>query len=326
MLARLCDRAIYLAHGSLRVEGPFAEVQRQYLTEVAAADRSQVVHARAERGAAAPRFSIVIPTYQRMEVVVGSVRALAAQRDAGPFEVIVVVDGSTDGSAGALRALDVPFPLTVLEQGNRGRAVACNRGAAAAGGELLLILDDDMEAHPRLLAEHDRSHRDGADVVLGHIPCTPTRRRASSARVSARGPTSVPRRSKSRAGRLVWRISSPARSGFAREVFMRLGGFDTTFTRDGSFGGEDLDLGRRLVAGGCRVVFNPAAVSRQRIVTPRQYLRQWRQAGGADVRLARKYPDEAERVFSTAASARRTAWHGAGCAGLRASSFSCSLA
>src|SRR6266487_2852993 len=116
------------------------------------------------------RFSIVIPTYQRRDVVLSSVHALAAQEDGGPFEVIVVVDGSTDGSADALRELETPFPLSVIEQPNRGQAEARNQGVAAARGELLLFLDDDMEAHPRLLAEHDRSHREGADVVLGHIP------------------------------------------------------------------------------------------------------------------------------------------------------------
>ena len=111
---------------------------------------SRETDARAE---ATLRFSVVIPTYQRRDVVVSSVRALAAQEDAPPFEVVVVVDGSVDGTAEALRALATPFPLSVVEQPNAGRPAACNRGAAAASGELLLFLDDDMEAHPRLLAE-----------------------------------------------------------------------------------------------------------------------------------------------------------------------------
>ena len=106
-----------------------------------------------------PRFSVVIPTYQRRDVVVSSVRALAGQEGAPPFEVVVVVDGSDDGSAEVLRALETPFPLSVVGQPNAGRPAACNRGASAAVGELLLFLDDDMEAHPCLLAEHERSHR-----------------------------------------------------------------------------------------------------------------------------------------------------------------------
>ena len=55
------------------------------------------------------RFSIVIPTYQRREIVSRSVTALNRQsfRD---FEVVVVDDGSSDGTARALRELEVNFP------------------------------------------------------------------------------------------------------------------------------------------------------------------------------------------------------------------------
>ncbi|HWO84528.1 MAG TPA: glycosyltransferase, partial [Solirubrobacterales bacterium] len=115
------------------------------------------------------RFSVVIPTYQRRQTVVRSVTALAGQT-CSDFEVVVAVDGSSDGTADALRGLETSFPLRVLEQPNRGRAAAVNAGAAAAGGELILFLDDDMRADPRLLEEHERSHREGADVVMGDLP------------------------------------------------------------------------------------------------------------------------------------------------------------
>ena len=60
-----------------------------------------------------PSFSIVIPTFQRRTVVCDAVRALARLKYAGPFEVIVVIDGSTDGTAAALAQLDVPFSLRI---------------------------------------------------------------------------------------------------------------------------------------------------------------------------------------------------------------------
>src|SRR6185369_13801965 len=109
------------------------------------------------------RFSIVIPTYERREIVTRSVAALNRQsfRD---FEVVVVDDGSSDGTAEALRALDVNFPLEVISRPNEGASVARNVGAASASGEYLVFLDDDMEADPEMLAEQDRSLREGADM------------------------------------------------------------------------------------------------------------------------------------------------------------------
>src|SRR4029078_1004711 len=122
------------------------------------------------------KFTIVMPTFQRRDVVTESVRALDGQRNSPPFDVVVVVAGSSDGTAAALRTLEPPFGLTVVEQANLGRAAACHRGAAAADGEWLLFLDDDMEADPDLLAVHERSHRQGADVVVGHVPLHPDSR------------------------------------------------------------------------------------------------------------------------------------------------------
>jgi glycosyltransferase involved in cell wall biosynthesis len=242
------------------------------------------------------RFSVVIPTFERRDVVVSSVRALAAQEDAPPFEVVVVVDGSTDGTAEALRALATPFPLSVVEQPNAGRPAACNRGAAAASGELLLFLDDDMEAHPRLLAEHDRSHREGADAVIGHLPLHPDSPPGFLA--EAVGTWAEQRRQalQERGGRVELPDFVTGQMSVRRDVFLGVGGFDTYFTRP--YGGEDLDLGRRLAAAGHTLAFNGDAISWQRyVITPRQLLRQWRYFGRGAVLLARKHPDQIDEIF-----------------------------
>lgn len=252
------------------------------------------------------RFSVVIPTYQRRNVVLRSVRSLVCQEFDGTFEVIVVVDGSQDGSGHALRELDLPFPLTVLEQPNQGASSARNRGATAARGEILLFLDDDMEADPRLLSEHDRSHREGVDVVIGHIPLHPE----SPCSILSRGV-------KTWADTRLERLCAPGavltlhdlltgQLSLARKTFDSVGRFDTHFTYGGSFGGEDIDLGYRLLLAGYKIVFNPNAVSwHYYIVEPRQYLRQWRQAGGADVAFARKHPEQAKTIFFLNGAERR---------------------
>jgi GT2 family glycosyltransferase/peptidoglycan/xylan/chitin deacetylase (PgdA/CDA1 family) len=243
-------------------------------------------------------LTIVIPTFQRRNVVTASVRALSGQRNPPSFEVVVVVDGSNDGTAAALRALELPFALGVVEQPNRGRAAACNRGAAAAEGEWLLFLDDDMEADPHLLAEHERNHRMGADVVVGHIPVHEDSRPGFLTKAVAAWSEDRAARLGEQNGELGLDDLLTGQMSIRRDVFLRVGGFDESFTRDGAYGGEDLDLGRRLLDAGCRVVFEPAAISRQRyVVTPREYLRQWRDWGRASVLLARAHPDHAEAIF-----------------------------
>lgn len=257
--------------------------------------------------APARRFSIVMPTFQRKDVVLRSVRALARQTYTGSFEVVVVVDGSTDGSAEALRGLDAPFPLRVVEQPNRGAATARNQGARLSGGEILLFLDDDMEADPLLLAEHDRSHREGADAVLGHLPLHPDSPSGFlSAGVKIWAEDRLARLSVTGASLTLHDLLTGQMS-VSREVFRQVGGFDVDFTRAGSFGNEDVDFGYRLLERGYEVVFNPLAISWQRyVVQPRQYLRQWRQAGRADVAFARKHPDQAETLFALNGSERMT--------------------
>jgi len=244
-------------------------------------------------------FSIVIPTYQRRQLVASTVRALAQQEYSGPFEVIVVVDGSTDGSAHALRALDTPFPLTVLEQSNQGIAAARNRGAAVASGDRLLFMDDDMCADRRLLAEHARSHALGADAVTGHVPLhpeSPANFLSESVKAWAEDREKMLR---SVIGSIDFLEVVGGQLSISRKLFTELNGFDTNFTRRGTFGNEDRDLACRLLKAGHKIVFNPDAISWQTyIVKPRQFLRNYRQAGGADVRLAAKHPDFADRIFN----------------------------
>lgn len=255
------------------------------------------------------RFSVVVPTYQRREVVLRSVAALDRQSERD-FEAIVVVDGSTDGSAEALRELDVGFPLRVIEQPNGGAAQARNAGAAAASGELLLTLDDDMEADAAMLAEHDRCHREGADVVLGDMPVHPD----SPVNMLSWGVGDWARRR-------CERLSAPGAEirlddlltgqlSISRAAYDAVGGFDDEFTREGLFGGEDIDFGHRLRKAGYSVVFNPRAISAQYYdVDPARYLRRAREAGRADRELMAKHPELAgEMSASPSFKTRRSRW------------------
>ena len=239
-----------------------------------------------------PRYTVVVPTHQRRDVVVGSVRRMADL--AGPcFEVVVVVDGGTDRTAEALRALRMPFPLRVVEQANAGAARARNAGAALAEGEVVLFLDDDMRVTPGLLRAHDEAYGQGADAVIGHIPLDP----AAPATFLTPGICGWADARRDRlvaaGGELALGDLLTGQLSVRRDLFARLGGFDEDFTRGGSFGGEDTDFGHRLLASGAALRFAPDAVSYQHyVVTPRQYLRQWGQAGAADALGMRKHPDQ----------------------------------
>jgi len=244
----------------------------------------------------APSFSIIVPTFERREVVCDAVRAIARIGYPGSLELIVVVDGSTDGTAEALRTIECRFPTNIVVQENRGLAQARNRGAAEASGSILLFLDDDMICEPDIVRRHADSYAAGADAVLGHIPLDP----ASPPGVLAEG---VREWAEARAATL----SSGApltlfdllggHLSVRREVFDALGGFDQTFTAGGTYGNEDIDFGTRLIAA-YTIVFNRQAVAWHRyVVSPRAHMRQYFEGGCADVDFARKHPELGQQLF-----------------------------
>ena len=98
------------------------------------------------------RISVIIPTYNRRHVLERTLPGVLAQ-DFPPqdYEVIVVMDGSTDGTAEMLRDLKPKCSLRVLESQHRGAGAARNVGIRAAVGELVLFLDDDLITTPGLL-------------------------------------------------------------------------------------------------------------------------------------------------------------------------------
>jgi glycosyltransferase involved in cell wall biosynthesis len=96
-----------------------------------------------------PRVSVVIPLYNKAATVRVAVDSALSQsyRD---LELIVVDDGSTDGSAGSLKDIADPR-LRLLSQANAGPGAARNRGLREAHGEYVAFLDADDEWQPELL-------------------------------------------------------------------------------------------------------------------------------------------------------------------------------
>lgn len=112
---------------------------------------------------AQPIFSIIIPTYQRREAVMAAVLS-ALEQSIAVIEVIVVIDGSTDGTEIALGAIKDPR-LTIIVQQNRGASAARNAGVDHARGHYVAFLDCDDRFLPHHLADLLPLLEEGEDIV-----------------------------------------------------------------------------------------------------------------------------------------------------------------
>lgn len=108
-------------------------------------------------------FSIVIPTHNRLDVLLRVLDALRKQVDAPAFETIVINDGSKDDTD---RTLAGRSDITFRTQANAGPGHARNHGVSLARGKFVIFIGDDTVPEPRFLAEHARVHRHSNDDPL----------------------------------------------------------------------------------------------------------------------------------------------------------------
>jgi len=115
-----------------------------------------------------PAISVIIPTYNRRDSLRNTLNSLAHQTYPGDyFEVIVVDDGSTDGTE-EIVAETFPFTLRYFWQINQGDAAARNFGAQQSRADILVFLDDDMWVDPGYLTYLIHAHDTCQDrIVVG---------------------------------------------------------------------------------------------------------------------------------------------------------------
>lgn len=112
---------------------------------------------------AMPRVSVVIPLYNKAATIRRAINSVLAQAEAN-LEIIVVDDGSTDGSHLQVEAID-DIRITLIRQANAGPGRARNAGAAQARADLLAFLDGDDEWQPHFLAAGLAALDQHADAV-----------------------------------------------------------------------------------------------------------------------------------------------------------------
>jgi len=114
-----------------------------------------------------PYFSVVIPTYKRLPMLLRVLDALEDQREAPEFEVIAIDDGSGDETSRTMSERSTKqYALTFRSQPNSGPGQARNHGVSLATGRYILFIGDDTVPEPRFLAEHARVHHDARDNPL----------------------------------------------------------------------------------------------------------------------------------------------------------------
>jgi len=201
-------------------------------------------------------ISVIIPSYNRSDALPATLGSLARQTLSDiSFEVILVDDGSSDGSVALVERLqpELPYELMILRQENRGPGAARNHGARCAHHDLLLFWDSDMIAVPQTLAAHAELQAEaGPGLVAGARRALPDACSTLFGRIMYLDDLEVDQFT-SRTPSFQEVFSSNL--SINRRDFWRLGGFDETL-----WSYEDIDLAYRAQHAGMPLLFSRQAL------------------------------------------------------------------
>ena len=203
------------------------------------------------------KVSIVIPTHNRLGRLTQVIAAIERQTYVlDNIEVIVVSDGSTDGTDTYLSRIKTPLNLRFVPQQNAGPSAARNNGIRNAQGEIVLFIDDDVVSSPQLVADHMRIHASQPNtVVLGPMLSPPDF--TLSPWVHWEQAMLEKQYEAMRRGK--WKTTVrqfyTGNTSLPRQALLTSGGFDERFRR-----AEDIELAYRLDQQGVAFAFTMAAV------------------------------------------------------------------
>lgn len=248
----------YRKLGENRLADQCAEVARLCASRQATTDSSTAAPAMS-RKADTPIFSLIVPTFNRLPILKKCLAALEAQTlPAADFEVIVIDDGSSDGTEEALCSYRPGFRFRYLRQKNSGTGAARRHGVSHAAGEYLLIMNDDTILQSDALDEHLQAHqkyKQGRWAILGNFEYPPAeaRKRALS-HFFCIEPFMFPQVAMEEGCPYGYSHFITCNLSIRRSAVLEAGSFDTTYKLS-----EDTELGLRLHEMGYRVLYHPRA-------------------------------------------------------------------
>ncbi len=221
--------------------------------------------------------SVIIPTYNGEHKIIDILQALENQTYTD-FEVIVMVDGSTDQTVNKLNNQSFNFKLfRVFEQVNQGRAEVRNNGAKLAVSDLLVFFDDDMVPLENCVREHVHHHALKNNTILTGGLCenvTGTTTDIQKYKLSLSRSWSIPLQGQSEMplNRQNLFISA-ANFSISKELFFELNGFDKELND-----AEDFDLAVRAYQKGIQLYYNHKAFAfHNDFITCKSYIKRQRQ-------------------------------------------------
>lgn len=238
-----------------------------------------------------PRFSIIVPVYNRVAEVRDLLDSLLAQTCRN-FELVLVEDGSTDtckaeAEAAASQGLDVKY----FWKENEGRSIARNYGMEHAHGRYFIFFDSDCVIPPSyfetITGALDENFLDcfgGPDAA--HDNFTDTQKAINYSMTSFLTTGGI------RGGKISMEKFTPRtfNMGFSREVYDKVGGFREMFS-------EDIDMSTRIKNAGFSIgLIRPAAVWHKRRLGWKKFFRQVYVFGMSRITLKLLYPGSMKLV------------------------------
>lgn len=203
------------------------------------------------------KLSVVLPTYNRLARLKQVLSGFEQQTyPLSNFEVVIVSDGSSDGTHAFLETIKTPLHLMFIAQENQGVSVARNQGVEKASGEIIIFIDDDTVPKPEFVAEHLRLHEahDGDVIVLGTVLPPPDFLLTPWSQWEQDKLLQLYEKLTAGTVQMSARYYFSGNSSLPRQLILDCDGFDPNFRR-----AEDVEFGYRLAERDVQFMFNEQA-------------------------------------------------------------------